>query len=262
MTLTALIVALRASILRLFGEPSTIETSEASTSKNRLRTKGKASVTPPQKHLPLSRVRGPASALRLIADMTGQISSIPRQPSARDLEMAWLFLGHPAGDFVKALVGLGENVPLFHQNDDEEAQLDELIATATKSPRKFIAAIWREVALCASQESTNLLARQIQRHFKGVIPNPVLTDEYQWHVVDQYGRPLIARLSEDERGRLEILDGSGGWLHRETIVLSHWKLKKGWLTGGDGSRVPRRRVVSGDGSPTSEPEPSSSPPKI
>lgn len=261
MKLISLIVALRTSILSVFGEPSTTRTSPNPTSKRRMRAGGRVSVVP-QTRSPLPRVRGPASALRLIADMTGQISSIRRKPDARDLEMAWLFLGHPAGDFVKVLVGLEEAVPLFRQPGDEEAQLDELIATAIKSPRKFIAAIWREVPLRASKQSIDLLARQIQRHFKGVIPNPVLTDEYQWHLLDQYGRPLIARLSEDERGRLEILDGSGGWLHRETIGLSHWKLEKGWLMGGGGPRVPKPKVSNGDGLPTSEPEPNSSPTKI
>ena len=216
---------------------------------------------------PLPRVTGPRSALRLIADMLGQISGRRREPDARDLESAWLYLGHPAGDFVKALIGLKEQVPLFLRNDDEEAKLDELTKTAKRSPRKFIAAIWSEVPLCASREATNLLARLVRRRFRGAIPKPEWTDERQWHVVDQSGRPVICRLDEDESGRLEIrdayadiLDGQGGWLHRETIALSHWKREKGWLTGG--GRIRRGNDGDGGGLPEPQPEPNLGDPQI
>ena len=192
---------------------------------------------PPGRRLRLSRVTGPRRALTVIADTAGQISGTPRQPrDPGDLEVAWLQLGDPVADFVKAQIALGETIPRFLETDDENAKLDELVVRARRSPKTYIRAIWREAPIGASLQATTYLAHRVQRLYRGSIPTPVRTPgpagEREWHVVDSLDRPVICRLIKHEGGRLEILDARGGWLHEDTLRLSCWRLVEGWITAG------------------------------
>jgi len=70
-------------------------------------------------------------------------------------------------------------------------------------------------------------------------------------------RPLICRLLEHEDGRLEILDRGGGFLHRDTLKLSSWRLLEGWLLP-----VGFRHRAAGDGDGLPHPEPQPNPPNV
>lgn len=213
--------------------------------------------TPPSRRLRLSRVTGPRQALTVIADAAGQVSGTPRQPrDPADLEVAWMQLGDPVADFVKARIALGEAVPRFLERDDENAKLDELATTARRSPTTYVRAIWREAPIGASLQATTFLAHRLERLFRGSIPAPVRTPgpagEREMHVLDSMGRPVICRLIEHAGGRLEILDGrGGGFLHRDTLRLSCWRLAEGWITAG-GFRRGGRPDGEGDGLPNPE----------
>jgi hypothetical protein len=220
---------------------------------------------PPSRRLRLSRVTGPRRALTVIADAAGQVSGTPRQPrDPGDLEVAWLQLGDPVADFVKAQIALGETIPRFLETDDENAKLDELAVRARRSPTTYIRAIWREAPIGASLQATTFLADRVQRLFRGAIPAPVRTPgpagESEWHVVDSTGRPVICRLIKHE-GRLEVLDGRGGFLHEDTLRLSCWRLAEGWITAG-GFRPGGRPDDNGDGPPNPELRPHPVNPRI
>lgn len=214
----------------------------------------------------LSRVTGPRRALRVIADSVGQISGLPRAPhDPRDLEVAWMQLGDPVADFVKAQIALGESIRMFLETDDENAELDDLALKAQRSPMTYIRAIWRKAPIRASLQATTFLAHRVQRLFRGSIPTPVRTQgpagECEWHVVDSMDRPVICRLIEHEGGRLEILDGRGGFLHEDTLRLSCWRLAEGWITAG-GFRPGGRPDGDGDGPPNPELRPHPVNPRI
>lgn len=182
----------------------------------------------------LSPIRGPRAALRVIADSVGQISGTPRLPNnLHDVEVAWLQLGDHVGSFVQALIALGENVPMFLITKDEEEQFDRLAKRASRSNGKIIKAVWLGVPIRVTFLTTCVLARQVQRLFRGRIPAAVQTPgpagEREWHVIDSMDRPLICRVLEGDDDELEILDRGGGRLHRETLRRSCWRLQEGWL---------------------------------
>lgn len=212
----------------------------------------------------VSRVLGPRLALRVIADSVGQMSGTARQPhDPRDLEVAWMQLGDPVAGFVQAQIALGETVRQFLANEDENAQYERLATEARQSPMTYIKAIWREAPIRASLQATSFLAHQVRRLFQGRIPEPVRTEgapgQREWHVVDSMDRPVICRLLTHD-GRLEILDGGGGYLHRDTLRLSCWRLAEGWLLApGFRNRV---RKNGGDGLPNPEPRPNPVQPRI
>jgi hypothetical protein len=191
--------------------------------KNKPRIKTRTPAPSRTRRLHFSRVTGPRQALRLIADMVGQVSAIPREPDPKDLELAWMILGDPVADFIRALIGLGESVPMFRRRADEEAEMDKLFIKACRSPRILIKAIWLGVPLKAPRQAEAMMARRVDRLFGGVIPEPEVTEndgaEPEWHVVDQYNRPLICRVRERADGRLEILDRGGGWLDPQTTTV-------------------------------------------
>lgn len=261
----AFLITLWAAILHLCGLSAP---APASAIPSKSHTKNKAvppKPAPRSRRLRLSRVTGPRQALRVIADAVGQISGTPRQPhDPRDLEVAWMQLGDPVADFVKAEIALGGTVPRFLETDDENAKLDELAVKAQQSPMTYIKAIWREVPIRASLQATTFLAHRVQRLFRGSIPKPERTNgpagDREWHVVDSMDRPLICRLIEHDDGRLEILDGRGGFLHRDTLRLSCWRLAEGWLPIG-GFRIGGRNDGDGDGSPNPELRPNPIKPK-
>ena len=115
----------------------------------------------------------------------------------------------------------------------EEAQFQRLVIRARRSPKTFIKGIRREFPIRVSLPATSLLANHVQRLFRGSVPKAVRTNgpagDCEWHVVDSMDRPLIRRVLQHEDGRLEILDGGGGFLHRDTLKLSSWRLLEGWL---------------------------------
>ncbi|MBR0832022.1 hypothetical protein JQ612_02365 [Bradyrhizobium manausense] len=237
----------------------------------RSRTNANQNEAPPPNPAPrsprlrLSRVTGPRVALTVIADAAGQVSGTPRLPrDPDDLEVAWLQLGDPVADFVKARIALGEAVPRLLESDDENAKLDELATQARRSPKTYIRAIWRGAPIGASLQATTALAHRVQRLFRGAVPTPVRTPgpagECEWHVVDSMGRPVICRLIKHE-GRLEILDGRGGLLHEDTLRLSWWRLSKGWITAG-GFHPGGRPDGDGDGPPNPELRPNPVNPRI
>lgn len=173
-------------------------------------------------------------------------------------------LGDPVADFVKAQVALGETLPRFLVTHDENAKLNELVIRARRSPMTYVRAIWREAPIGASLQATAFLAHRVQRLFRGSIPAPVRTPgpagDYEWHVVDSMGRPVICRLIKHE-GRLEILDARGGWLHEDTLRLSCWRLSEGWITAG-GFHPHGRNDGEGDGPPNPELRPNPIIPRI
>ncbi len=208
---------------------------------------------PPQPHsrVRLSRVTGPRLALRVIADSVGQIAGFPRHPhDTRDIQVAWLQLGDLVGGFVQALIALGEMVPQFLVTRNEEVQFELLEIRAKRSPATFIQAIWREASIRAPLAVTSLLANRVKRQFQGHIPKAVRTNgaagKRELHVMDSMDRPLICRVLTHPEGRLEILDAGGGFLHRNTLILSCWRLSEGWITVG-GFRPSSRSVRDEDG---------------
>lgn len=257
------LVAFWTVILRLCGwvvaAPAT-----APTARNRVR--GRAPPHQPRRRVRLSPVTGPRRALRLIADTVGQVSGIPRQPDApHDLEVAWLMLGDPVTGFVQSRLALGEMVPRLLDNKNEDAQFEQLVIRAKRSPRTFIKAIRREVPIRSSAEATRVLAHRVQRLFRKAVPTPERTSgpagEREWHVVDSMERPLICQILEHEDGRLEILDGLlAGFLHPDTLKLSCWRLAEGWLLG-PGFRHRDRNDGDGIGLPHPEPRPHPVPPR-
>ena len=220
---------------------------------------------PPNRPPRPSRVTGPRLALRLIADMEGQVSGIRRQPDPHDLQVAWLQLGDPVAGFVQACIALGEGIPMFVMTMDEETQFARLAIQAKRSPKKFIDAMRREASIRMSREATSLLADLAERLFRGSIPAPQRTNgaagESERHVVDSTGRPLICRLVEHSDGRLEILDAPGGFLHRDTLALSGWRVEGGWLLPA-GFRNRGRNDGDGEGLPHPAPRPNPAQPKI
>jgi hypothetical protein len=248
-------------ILVLLGTCLRSSPAQASPKSTKSQNKSKAPEPAPRsRKMRLSTVRGPRLALRVIADSVGQIAGFPRQPlDSRDLEVAWLQLGDPVIGFVQAQIALGETVQQFLASKDEDAQFSQLTIKALQSPMTYIKAIWREAPIRASLQATSFLADQVQRQFQGRIPNPARTNgaagEREWHVVDSMDRPVICRLLEHHDGRLEILDGRGGYyLHRDTLRLSCWRLTEGWLLP-PGFRNPGRNDGGGDGLPNPEPRP-------
>ncbi|MDA9530038.1 hypothetical protein ACM42_16725 [Bradyrhizobium sp. CCBAU 25338] len=189
--------------------------------------------------------------------MVGQFAgtALPVQPTAHDLVVAWAQLGHPLGDFVKALIGLGRKVPEILEHQDEGAEYEKLRKRAKASPRVFIEAIWREIPLCASRETADLLNRYVKRLFPRGIPEPDKSDSAasarECHVVDSFDRPLICRAIEHGKGgRVEILDLGSGYLHQDTLKLSAWRLIDGWLTRGQ--RVMKRGNPDESGAPSED----------
>lgn len=251
----AFLITFWTAILRLYGLPVPTQAS-GKPSKRKVPVKTRTPAPSRTCRPRLSRVTGPRQALRLIADMVGQTSGIPRRPDPKDLELAWMILGDPVANFVQALIALGASVPMFLGSDHEEAELDKLAIKAKRSPRKFIKAIWREVPIRASFEAEAVLAHRVKKLFRGNIPQPEGTDspaaERELHVVDSMDRPLICRVLEHgEGGRLEVLDGPGGFLHRDTLAHSCWRTAGGWLQAGV---VRNRGPNHGDGDAPPNPE--------
>lgn len=261
------LITLWAAILSLFGRavaaPATAPAPRIRT-RNRVRRRA-----PPHqaRRVRLSRVTGPRRALRLIADTVGQVSGVPRQPhDSHDLEVAWLMLGDPVAGFVQSLVALGATIPRLLDSQDEDAQFEQLVIRAKRSPRTFIKAIRREFPIRSSAEATRVLAHRVQRLFRGAVPKPERTPgpagEREWHVVDSMDRPVICQILEHEDGHLEILDGLlAGFLHRDTLALSCWRLVEGWLLA-PGYRNRRRNDGDGAGLPLPEPRPNAIQPRM
>lgn len=220
---------------------------------------------PPSRPLRLSPVTGPRLALRLIAEMEGQVSGIRREPDPRDLEVAWLQLGDPVTGFVQAQIALGETIQQLLESKDEGAQFERLAMTARRSPMTYIRAIWREAPIRASLQATTTLAHRVQRLFRGSVPMPTRTNgpagEREWHVLDSMDRPVICRVLEHDDGRLEIQDAGGGFLHSKTLALSRWKLAEGWLPA-PGFRNRGRNDGDGEGVPNPAPRPNPAQPNI
>ncbi len=259
----AFVITLWAAILRLCGWAAPAPAAARPQGHNHNQA---APPAPRPPRLRLSRVTGPRLALTVITDAAGQVSGTPRQPrDPGDLEVAWMQLGDPVADFVKAQIALGDTIPRFLETDDENAKLDQLAIRARRSPTTYIRAIWREAPIGASLQATTFLAHRVERLFRGAIPAPVRTPgpagECEWHVVDSMDRPVICRLIEQEGGRLEILDARGGFLHRDTLRLSCWRLSEGWITAG-GFRPNGRPDDEGDGPPNPELRPHPVNPRI
>lgn len=230
----ASLVQLWAMIMRLCGLSAPTRARQMSKNTPPKKAAGKPAPAPPARRVRLSPVDGPRKALKVIADTVGQVSGIPRQPlDPFDLQVAWLTLGDPVAGFVQATIALDLTVPMFPLGFCEEAQFRRLVIRARRSQKTFIRAIRREFPIRVSLQATSLLAHHVQRLFRGSVPKPVRTNgpvgDCEWHVVDSMDRPLICRLLEHEDGRLEILDGGGGFLHRDTLKLSSWRLLEGWL---------------------------------
>jgi hypothetical protein len=264
----AFLITCWAAFLHLFGVPAA---SRASVLRNNCprqkkhdRTKARRPPRRRRRRLHLPRVHGPRSALRFITDMTGQTSGIRREPHPSELELVWMILGEPVSAFVQALIARRESVPVFRPCDDEEAEMDRLFIKACRSPRVLIEAIWLGAPIKASLQAESMLARRLERLFGGAIPQPVVTKnagpEREWHVVDQYDRPLICRIRERADGRLQILDRGGGWLHSETLRRSHWRLVKGWLHAP--FQIPAFNNAEDEGAPIPEPQPNPLNPNI
>lgn len=259
----AFLITIWAAILRLCGSSPPASTSPA---RSQNRPKPRPEPAPRSRRVRLSRVTGPRRALRTIADSVGQMAGFPRQPhDARDLEVAWSQLGDPVAGFVQAQIALGETIPQFLANKDEDAQYERLAIRAMRSPSVYIKAIWREAPVRASLQATSVLADRVQRLFRGHIPQPLRTGgpagEAEWHVLDSMGRPVICRLFQHADGRLEILDAGGGFLHPDTLKLSCWHCQEGWLLPV-GFQIRGRNDGDGNGSPRPEPQPNSVVPKI
>jgi hypothetical protein len=267
----ALITSLLAAFLRTFRirpvvRPSAnIPDKRPSTTRNRRAERKTQARAPRPVRVKLSRITSPTLALRLLADTQGEVSGRPKEADQRDLETAWMQLGDPTAQYVQALIALGSSVPRFIGSQDEEDQMAALLAKARTAKQTFIQAIWKGAAIKISAEAETALARRIERLSGGQIPAPVLTDgpvaEHECHVIDSYNRPVICRaIAHGPKRPLEILDAPGGTLHRETIALSCWAVKDGWLPVG-GFRPPAGRRADGDGLPNHDLKPKSSSPK-
>lgn len=263
----AFFAALWTTIRRVCGLSAPSACPKPTKSDPRKKSGGPPEPAPRSRRVRLSPVTGPLLALRVIADSVGHRSGLPRQPhDARDLEVAWLQLGDTVAGFVQAQIALGETVLQFLASEDENDQFERLAIKARQSPMTYLKAIWREAPIRASRQATSLLANQVQRQFQGRIPSPIRTNgaagEREWHVIDSMDRPLICRLLAHDDGRLEILDGRGGYyLHRDTLSLSCWRLAEGWLLV-PGFRNRGRNDGGGDGLPNPELRPDPTQPKI
>jgi len=256
------LIYLWAMIMRLCGLSAPTRVRQMSKNPSPKKAAGKRAPAPKARRVRLSPIDGPRKALRLIADTVGQVSGIPRQPlDPFDLQVAWLTLGDPIAGFVQATIALGLTVPMFPLGFCEEAQFQRLVIRARRSAKTFINGIRREFPIRVSLQATSLLAQHVQRLFRGSVPKPVRTNgpagDCEWHVVDSMDRPLICRLLEHEDGRLEILDRGGGFLHRDTLKLSSWRLLEGWLLP-----VGFRHRAAGDGDGLPHPEPQPNPPNV
>jgi hypothetical protein len=197
------------------------------------------------------------------------------RPTPEEASVAWQVLEQiclPVAGFLRACIALEKAWPLRRRGEDATKWLFALLDHISENVETIVAGIWVGAELEAWRAVEDLMHRQVQHTLRGSNPVVVYLNgpevRREVHIRDSVcskehpqGRVIICRVYEHGRnGRLEIVDGGGGRLARETVLRSRWTICEGWVAIGGLTGRPGQPAGKGGGqqlesTPSAKPKP-------